>query len=219
MHRNTDGYKREYKKRGELWMHDGKKETPHPILNSGKHADSVFKLKIFDDFFSEAIGDLVVLLGKKVSLIDIDRVVGPETNATRMAQFLSFRIGNEPGRQRLCHWSSPKKQGEGKDKKLIFRESKQFTGDNVLICDNVLTTGESIELTAKATEAKGGIVLSFVLVVVNWSGLKRANGRRIISLMNLQMSTWEPGKCQLCELGSPAIRPSEGNWSCLTAKY
>ena len=122
MHRPSDDYKSEYVKRGELWIHDGNLKKPHPILNSKKHADSVFKLKIFDNFFSEAMGDLVALLSKKVSLIDIDRVVGPETNATGMAQHLAFTIENQPGRHRLCHWSSPKKQGEGKSKKLIFHE-------------------------------------------------------------------------------------------------
>ena len=167
MSRNGYDYMREYKKRGELWIHDGNPKRPHPILTSEKHGNAIFKLKIFDDnFFSEAMDDLILILAKKISLIEIDRVVGPETGATLMAQSLASKIECEPDRRRPCHWSSPRKLGEGKSKKLIFRESKQFTGENVLICDNALTTGESVELTASGIEAKGGFVLPFEVVSI-----------------------------------------------------
>ena len=87
-----------------------------------------------------------------------------------------------------------------------------------MLCEDVLTTGGSVDLTIDAVESSGGAVMPFILVLVNRSGLTEASGKKIITLINRPMPMWIPDECPLCREGSEAIRPKD-NWARLNASY
>ena len=144
-------------------------------------------------------------------------IVGPQTGATKLAELLSHvHYPYYPSHSEMCISVSPAKVGEGQDKKMVFAEDEHFVlfDKSVLLCEDVITTGGSIRLTAVAVTEAGGIILPFVLALVNRSGLKEIDGRKILALINRPMPTWEPVECPLCKEGSEAFRPKD-NWALL----
>lgn len=104
--------------------------------------------------------------------------------------------------------------------KMVFRRTTVKPGEKVLLCEDVLTTGSSVDVTAQAVTAMGGIVLPYVAVLVNRSGLTEVSGKQIVALIDRPMPTWTPDECPLCKQGSEAIRPKgKENWARLNAKY
>ena len=86
--------------------------------------------------------------------------------------------------------------------------------------EDVLTTGGSVDLTAEAVTNAGGVVLPFVIILVNRSGLTEVNGKKIVALIDRPMPMWTPDECPLCKQGSEALRPKgTENWDRLNAEY
>lgn len=221
MFRDTEGWIEEYKKRGALWFHDGNSKRPHALLTSGKHSNGFFNSRIVisdEPLLREAASDLVEMYGRVDGFLeDVRLVVGPQTGATKLAEFIS-----DDGKKYLwlSNWVSPAKSGGGQDKRMVFDNYERFIlrDTNVLLCEDVITTGESVELTAKAVIEAGGIIFPFVLALVNRSGLKEVDGRKIIALVDHPMPIWKPDECPLCKEGSKPLRPKD-NWELLNAEY
>ncbi|MEK7165867.1 MAG: hypothetical protein AAB874_03630 [Patescibacteria group bacterium] len=210
-----------YKQKQALFIHDNNPKRPHPLLTSGNHSDGFFNSRLIisdDDLLRQVAADLVSLCIASFSIGRIDRVVGPQTGATKLAQYISYEVGHR--RDQSCPWASPSKKGEGKDKSMVFDdpENTVLRGESVLLCEDVLTTGGSIALTVKVIEKARGGVLPFILVLVNRSGFVEFDGIRVISLIDQYMPIWTPDECPLCKQGSVAIRPKD-NWEILNANY
>jgi orotate phosphoribosyltransferase len=222
MLRTQDGWIDEYTKRGALWIHDDNKQRPHALLTSGKHSNGFFnsRLVISDEILlRDAACDLVELFVQQGGDVSkVDGVVGPQTGATMLAQLISEQL--MAFTRSDCFWSSPAKKEEQGKKTMIFDpyEKGLIFFNSILLCDDVVTTAGSVNLTAEAVQDVSGVVLPFVLVLVNRSGLKEINGRKIIALIDRSMPTWELDKCPLCDSGSEAIRPKD-NWARLNATY
>lgn len=168
----------------------------------------------------EAASDLLDLFLKDGGAIyGISRVVGPQTGATKLAEFVCDEIGKRRGFP--CTWASPAKQGEGEEKTMVFNDPtrKVIPGEMALIVEDVATTAGSIQKTRDAIRREGGLVYPFVLMLVNRSGLVDVNGLQIVALIDHEMPIWKPEECPLCKQGSEAIRPKGENWAILNAEY
>ncbi len=225
----------EYRKLDALWIHDGNPLRPHALLTSGNHSNGFFdSLPVVTHLglLEVAVSDLVTLLIEgDVDLHKVDMVVGPQTGATKLAEALSLEITLSAvcsigdltvGGLRACLTASPAKHLELGVKSMVFNEEewKSLLGRHILLCEDVLTTGSSVELTEHAITQGGGVVLPYVVVLVNRSGLSEVNGKKIIALINHPMPTWEAHECPLCKQGSVALRPKdEGNWLKLNQNY
>lgn len=221
MHRTQEDWIGEYQRRGLFWLHDGNPLRPHALLTSGKHSSGFFYSKpITEDpnLLAEVASAMVVTLAGQMDFSAVQRVVGPQTGATKLAEALHVAINHNGGQ---CGWASPEKQGEGDDRKMVFADETKtvLPDERVLLTEDVFTTGLSVELAAKAVAARGGILLPYVLVIVNRSGLAEVSGRKVVALIDRHMPTWEAGNCPLCRQGSEAIRPKTPieNWERLTA--
>jgi orotate phosphoribosyltransferase len=91
-------------------------------------------------------------------------------------------------------------------------------GKEILLCEDVLTTGGSVSLTAAAIFFATGFTLPFVLALVNRSGLEEVNGWKIVALIDQAMPMWVADECPLCKEGSEPVRPKD-NWARLNATY
>ena len=215
---------KQYQEKGALWIHDGNPKRPHALLTSGKHSNGFFNSRLVipdEKLMREAAQDLAnSFIQNDHMMHEIDCVVGPQTGATKLAELISHELSERRGRR--CSWASPAKDGDGEDKRMVFDNPKQTVkpGENVLLCEDVLTTGGSVELTTSAVVSAGGNVLSAVVVLVNRSGIMDVGGKKIMALIDRTMPMWEPDKCPLCMIGSKAIRPKgTENWACLNAPY
>lgn len=222
MMRSEADWMREYEHRGALWFHDGNPKRPHVRLHKGKHSDGFFNSElVMEDpvFLDSACSEFVALL--KISGFDIhtvDRVVGPSIGAITLANDISRNIAMRTGQ---CLRAYTEKEGDGANMKMVFKKTRVIPGEHVLLCEDVVTTGDSVELTARAIADSGGIVFPLVVVLVNRSGAVELNGRNIIALIDKKMNDWEPGECELCRLGSEALYPPKAteNWKRLHADY
>lgn len=220
MFRDTDGWVNTYKEKGALWIHNGNNKSPHALLTSGKHSTGFFnsRLIIADELIlRKSASDLVeLLIGFGVDISEVGCVVGPQTGATKLAELTSDQIKTITNSE--CFWVSPAKGEVRGQKAMIFNNEDiaLVTGQTILLCEDVLTTGGSVELASIAVENIGGNVLPFVLVLVNRSGLSEVGGRKIISLIDRHMPTWIEEECPLCKVGSKTLRPKD-NWAELTS--
>lgn len=222
MLRTADGWIIEYQQRDALWIHDGNPKRPHALLTSGKHSNGFFnsRLVIPDEvLLRDAASDLLELFvqqGGDVSKVQV--VVGPQTGATKLAELVSNRVTALTRGE--CFWASPAKNESEEQKSMAFNDEDLglLPGQSVLLCEDVLTTGGSVDLAAIAVTNVGGIVLPFILVLVNRSGLTEASGKKIVALIDRPMPMWTPDECPLCEKGSKAVRPKD-NWPRLNASY
>ena len=209
----------EYRKKDALWIHDGNPLRPHARLTWGKHSNGFFnsRLVIPDEvLLRDAAFDLLEMFTRQGGNIEmVEGVVGPQTGATKLVELMADIRGDS------CFWASPAKSDRGEES-MIFspEEFALLAGKSVLPCEDVLTTGKSVGLTAKAVTKGSGIVLPFIVAIVNRSGLKEVDGRKIVALIDRNMPTWYPEKCPLCKQGSKALFPKDPvNWALLNAMY
>lgn len=217
----------EYKKKDAFWIHDGNPRRPHALLSSGIHSNGFFnsQLVITDkEILRDAASDLLEMFahqgGDFIEIkVVVGPVVGPQTEATKLAMFLRDRINEVFG---PCFSASPAKSEKNGKKSMVFgnEELGLLPGQSAVLCEDVLTTGGNIELTASAVTRARGIVLPWVLALVNRSGLKKVNGKKIVALIDHPIPTWAPEECPLCKMGSDAIRPKGmDNWARLCLSY
>jgi len=225
--RTVESWIERYKEKNALWIHDGNPLRPHALLTSGKHSNGFFNSRLVipdEPLLRLAASDLFGALAMKGARIkNLNGVVGPQTGATKLAEMLKYEVIRSTGRS--CFSASPAKSEVDGTKSMVFGDEDicLFPGKWVLLCEDVVTTGGSVDLTETAVTNAGGRVLPFVLCLVNRSGLKEANGKQIVSLIDCPMPTWTPEDCKehhLCSLGSEAIRPKgPPEWARLNATY
>ncbi len=128
------------------------------------------------DAASDLLGIFVDQGGK---LSQVLCVVGPQTGATKLAEFMSDQIADFTSDG--CLHASPEKTERDGQKSMDFNASELgiLPGTSVLLCDDVLTTSGSVSLTADAVTQAGGIVMPFILVLVNRSSFEEVNGMTI----------------------------------------
>ena len=212
----------QYSQKGALWIHDGNPKRPHALLTSGKHSSGFFnsELVLEDSFLLDsACVELSMELRKQgLDLGEVDRVVGPAMGAITIAHEMAYHIAVHS--KRSCLRAYTEKETDGDSKKMVFKRTSIHQGERILLVEDVLTTGGSVDLTAEAVTNAGGVVLPFVIILVNRSGLTEVNGKKIVALIDRPMPMWTPDECPLCKQGSEALRPKgTENWDRLNAEY
>jgi orotate phosphoribosyltransferase len=214
---------RKYQEKGALWIHDKNPNRPHALLASGFHSNGFFNSRLVipdETLLYEAGNNLFELfIGAGGNYEIIGCVAGPQTGATKLAEFLSEIISAQKGRP--CLHASPAK-GELKGRPaMIFSEEEEHRvkGRAVLLCEDVLTTGGSVSRAERAIIRAGGYILPYILVLVNRSGSTAVDGKKIIALIDHSMPLWEKDNCPLCKQGSEALPPKGENWQKLNAIY
>lgn len=213
----------EYQKLGALWMHDGNPRRPHALLTSGKHSSGFFNSGLVTSdprLIVEACVDLAGAVCEQVNVQAINYVVGPAMGAIVIAHCLARALNIT---DRPCLSSFTEKEASPDDpRRMVLKRTSLQLGDEVLVVEDVLTTGGSAEQTIEAVTVAGGHAAPVVAVLVNRSGLSVVRGgRRIVALIDHPMPTWKPEECPMCRgLGSEAIRPKGAeNWARLNATY
>ena len=220
--RTAEAWIEEYRRRGALWIHDENSKRPHALLTSGNHSSGFFNSElVMEDstLLDEACFDLVQSLCEKgLNLDEVDRVVGPAMGAITLAHDLSRQIARHC--KHICLRAYTEKGLDGDKPVHVFTKTKIWPRERILPSEDVLTTGGSVVLTTNAVLNAGGIVLPFVAVLVNRSGLTEVDGKKIVALIDRPMPIWTPDECPLCQAGSEAIRPKgTDNWARLNAEY
>lgn len=96
---------------------------------------------------------------------------------------------------------------EREDGKLTLRRGFYISPDDkVLVVEDIVTTGGSVKEVLAVVEASGAEIAG-VGLLVDRSGGKVDLGYRTEALLTMQVTTYQPESCPLCEEGKPIVKP------------
>lgn len=223
-----------FKQRNALWLHDGNIKRPHVKLHAGDHSGGYFdgtKVTNSPAVLSKAVADLYKLADIKnlvantIGVGKVDCIVGSAMGAIPIAYALAEYMGVEYA------------YTEKIDGTMKFGRHQLSPGDNVILVEDVITSGDTTFKTKLAVEEAEAHAFNCVLALANRSGLNSINfanpntppithgayfnSYEIFSLIDLDIETWNPEECPKCAGGSELIdKPKEReNWARLTANY
>jgi len=175
----------------------------HFVFTSGRHGDiyldkdAVSKHPKICSVISWHIAQKV---GEKIKNVDV--VVGPAAGAivlaNRVAEHLTdFYLKEE---EVLSVYTEKKDDGS-----QCFRRGfdKDVKGKKVLVVDDILTTGGSIDKVIKATEDAGGKVVGVAILVARHRVLPGKFGVPLIILLQVELDSWSKEGCPLCKKRMP----------------
>jgi len=186
----------------ELLKESGALLEGHFLLSSGRHSDKYFqcaKLLQYPDKAYNALKPVVEKIGEdiKSGKIKVDIVAGPAIGGIIAAW--------EAARQ----LSLPAIFTERDDKgTMTLRRGFEIkTGQNVLIVEDVITTGKSSLECAAALEAAGAVISGLACIVDR--RLEEADSVKwpFYPAVKMSAGNWEASECELCRKGIPAVKP------------
>lgn len=96
---------------------------------------------------------------------------------------------------------------ERKDGAMTLRRGFRLNeGDNVVIVEDVVTTGKSTRETADVVEQQGARVTGFASIL-NRSGNENPFDAPYASLLSLRLETYDESNCPQCRQGTPLDAP------------
>ncbi len=180
----------------------------HVVLTSGKHSDSyINKDALYPHTqFTSRIGEL---FAEKHKDLDIDIVAAPALGGIILSQWTAYHLSKMKNREVLGVYTE-----KDTEKNQVFtrRYDKLVKGKNVLVIEDLTTTGGSVQKVVTSVQNVGGNVIG-VSVMVNRNP-ENVNsefmGVPFSSLATLQVEAWEEKDCQLCKQNI-AINTSVGH--------
>ena len=167
----------------------------HFILRSGLHSRQYFQCAILlqhTDIAAQVCGQLADRLRK----FDCDAVISPALGGIIVGQEVGRTLGK-------LHIFVEKEAGG----LALRRGFKIDQGEKIIVAEDVVTRGGRVQQTIDIVRARGGIV-SAVGVIVDRSGNQKPNfGCRFISLIEIEMETFEPDKLPVDLARIPAVKP------------
>ncbi|AMW32555.1 orotate phosphoribosyltransferase [Fervidobacterium changbaicum] len=176
----------------------------HFILSSGLHSTNYVQCaKVFEyPEYGEEIGELIA---KKVldAGVKVDVVVGPALGGVIVAYEVSRKL-----KSRAIFT-------EREDNIMKLRRGFEIhEKENVLVVEDVVTTGKSTLEVVEVVESSGGQIVGFASVI-NRSGMEnpfenlneKFKGKPYFYLVKFDFPTYKPEDCPLCKSGIPAVKP------------
>lgn len=213
---------KKYQDRDAFWMHDGNEKRPHALLTSGLHSGGFFNSEpILEDplLVQECAAEVLTRLRKTGLNIElVDRVVAPAMGGITLAHEFAYEIASR--RERTCLRAYVEKAMEGETKIMEFKRTAIKSGEIILVVEDVCTSVGSVKRTIDACIKAGAVVLPFVGLMVNRTGLPVYEGYRLVGAINRSLPTWTAEECPLCARGSKAIAAKgKENWALLNGEY
>ncbi len=165
----------------------------HFQLASGRHADlyiEKFRILQWPDVTSEFCSRIAEHFRGQANL-----VAGPTTGGIILAYETARHLG-------LASVIAERKEdGPGREFKRGFQIGP---GNRVLVVDDVLTTGGSIREVLDAVRERGAEVAGVGVLVDRTAG-KAEFGVPFFACMSVDVQSWDPGDCALCQAGEPLV--------------
>jgi len=163
----------------------------HFILNSGLHSKYYFeKFRILEN--PEATGKLCSMIVERFKDRNIEWVIGPTTGG--------IIIAFETARQLHCNAGF----AEEREGKRVVARGFNIRGKNVLIVDDVLTTGKSLNETIEAVKEKNAKIIGIVVLIDRSVNIMPFE---YVSLYKKEVQNFKPEECPLCKEKIPFTKP------------
>src|SRR6201987_4873920 len=154
----------------------------HFVLRSGLHSREYFQCALLLQY-TEIAAKVCGWLADKLRIFDCDTVISPALGGIIVGQEVGRALGKR-------HIFAEKEAGG----LALRRGFKIDQGERFIVPEDVVTRGGRVQQTIDIVRAHGGIV-SAVGVIVDRSGNQKPNfGCRFITLIEIEMETFEPDK-------------------------
>jgi orotate phosphoribosyltransferase len=179
-----------------IFRESGALRDGHFALASGRHSPRY--LEKFQVLQHPAETErLAAAIAAWARSLNIATVAGPTTGGIILAHEVARQLGTR------AIYAERREDGVGRE----FRRGLSLDpGERVLVVDDIMTTGGSVQETIDAVRARNGTVAG-VAVLVDRSG---GNARLDVpahSLWRLDIPTYAPADCPLCAKGAPLNHP------------
>jgi orotate phosphoribosyltransferase len=182
----------------ELFRSSGALLEGHFQLTSGYHSNRYFqcaKVLQYPAHTTALCGELAAQFDPNT----IDVVIAPAMGGIIVAQ----EIGRQLNRRTLF--------SERKDGMMQLRRGFEIAmGERVLVCEDVVTTGGSVNEVIEIVKEMGGAVAGVAYMVDRSNGTVRfavdAGGKQV-PLMVMDVVKYDPAACPLCAQGLPLVKP------------
>ena len=178
----------------------------HFVYSSGRHS-SVYINKDALYLHTQTISALCQLMASPYSTEQVDAVVGPVLGGIVLSQWVAHHLNtSRAGGETLAIYAE--KGSDSADKQFFFNRGYDIyiPGKNILVVEDVLTTGGSTRETMEVAKAAGAQVVG-AASIVNRSGGAAKFDVPLESLLDYSLPTYEPEKCPLCAKGLPVVKP------------
>jgi len=169
----------------------------HFLLSSGKH--SPFYLEKFQVLqWPQETERLCQAIVESARGLGVQTVAGPTTGGIILAHEVARQLGVR------AVYAERTADGRGREFRRGFRLNP---GERVLVVDDIMSTGGSVQETIDAARASGAEVVGVGVLVDRSAGRARFDGLPIIALWDVSIPTYEPDECPQCAEGVPLVKP------------
>jgi len=167
----------------------------HFVLSSGLHSARYLQCALVLQDPTLA-GRLCRVLADKLGALKVDVVIGPALGGVVVAYELARALG------------AAGIFAERADGRMQLRRGFRIAeGQRVLLAEDVVTTGGSLEEVMAVVRASGGNVVGVASLVDRSGDRDPAFGVPFVSLMRIDVPTWPAEDCPLCRDGVPVMKP------------
>jgi orotate phosphoribosyltransferase len=167
----------------------------HFILSSGLHSGQYFQCALVLQH-TEVAAQICADLAAKLANIPCDAIISPAMGGIIVGQ----EVGRNLGKRHIF--------AEKQDGKLVLRRGFKVTpGERFIVAEDVVTRGTKVQETIEIVKGLGGKVVA-VGCMVDRSGDRSPDfGCKFVSLVKLNVETFDPDKLPPELAAIPADRP------------
>lgn len=175
--------------------------TGHFVFTHGRHSDSyVNKDALYP--YTHDTSQLCKAMAERFIDKNVEVVIGPTMGAAILAQLVAFHLTELTSKEVYGVYAD--KDGQGG---FILRRGYDeiVRGKNVLVVEDLTTTGGSIKKVVEVARDAGAKVIG-AIAIVNRGGVTKAavgNPPIFLSLVELHLESWDESDCDLCKKGIP----------------
>jgi len=166
----------------------------HFVLTSGRHSDTYVQCaRVLEDpaLTMDLAREAVSRLPED---LEVDLVAAPAVGGL----IFGFAVAQALGKRFIF---TEREQG-----KMVFRRSFHVpAGAKVLVAEDVVTTGGSVNEVCELVESAGGVVVAVVSLIDR--GGERVFKQPFFPLLSLPVASWPADECELCETGVEIYSP------------
>lgn len=176
----------------------------HFVYTSGKHGSDYFnKDAIYP--YTAAISQLCQEIARRVIEVKprpIDVVVGPALGGVVLSQWVAHHLSQLLEREVLAVYTEKTPEN---GQRFTRGYDALVAGKNILVVEDVMTTGGSVHKVVEAVKAAGGtVVQAFALFNRNPEVVTaEVVGAPLSTLVVMPLQAWDPADCQLCKVSVP----------------
>lgn len=166
----------------------------HFLLSSGRHSDTYFQCALLLQF-PDLAKELGAALGSRLESTTFDLVVSPALGGILIGHEVARAIG-----RRFVF--TERKEGAMTLRRGFAIEPKE----RVLIVEDVVTRGTSVQEVIDVVESEGGVVAGLA-TLVDRTAPDVSLPLPLEALARVEVATYEAESCPLCRQGLPLVKP------------